>query len=300
MFKHILVPLDGSQLAEAALPAASSLASLLQASVTLIHVIEENAPGQVHGERHLTDKEEAYNYLDEIAHKAFPPDIKVDQHVHPSGVKDVARSIVEHAGEFEPDLIVMCTHGRSGLRNLLVGSIAQQVIGQGQTPVLLIHPIEDQPVDFTCKQILVPMDAEPAHEQGLKIAVELAKACSATLVLLTVVPTLGTLTGENAATGRLMPGTMSALLDINQEAAENYLLSRINELQGNGISTSTEVWRGDPAGTIAEVAKKVKAGMVVLGTHGKAGSEAFWSGSVAPKLPGLTRVPLLFIPVKPR
>jgi nucleotide-binding universal stress UspA family protein len=300
MFKHILVPLDGSKLAEAALPAASSLASLLHASVTLIHVIEENAPGQVHGERHLTAKEEAYDYLDEIAHKAFPPDIMVDQHVHPSGVKDVARSIVEHAGEFEPDLIVMCTHGRSGLRNLLVGSIAQQVIGQGQTPVLLIHPVEDQPVDFTCKQILVPMDAKPAHEQGLNIAVQLAKACSATLVLLTVVPTLGTLTGENAATGRLMPGTMSALLDINQESAESYLLSRINELQGNGISTTTEVWRGDPAGTIAEVAKKIKAGMVVLGTHGKAGSEAFWSGSVAPKLPGLTRVPLLFIPVKPR
>ena len=217
MIKHILVPLDGSRLAEAALPAASGLARLLHASVTLIHVIEENAPGQVHGERHLTDKDEAYRYLDQIAHKAFPPDVNVDQHVHPSGVKDVARSIVDHSGEFDPDLIVMCTHGRGGLRNLLVGSIAQQVIGHGQIPVLLIHPQEDQPVDFSCQQILVPMDAKPAHEQGLSIAADLAKACSTSLVLLTVVPTLGTLTGENAAAGRLMPGAMSALLDINQE-----------------------------------------------------------------------------------
>jgi nucleotide-binding universal stress UspA family protein len=299
MFKHILVPLDGSQLAEAALPAAATLAGLLDASVTLIHVIEEHAPEQVHGERHLTVKEDAIRYLDEIAHKAFPPGIKVDYHVHPSGVKDVARSIVDHAGEFEPDLIIMCTHGRGGLRNILVGSIAQQVIGQGQTPVLLIHPEEDQPIDFSCQQILVPMDAKPAHEQGLHVAVQLAKACSAKLVLMTVVPTLGTLTGENAATGRLMPSAMSALLDINQESAESYLQNRVIEFQGDAISTSTEVWRGDPASTIAEVAKKVKAGLIVLGTHGKAGSEAFWSGSVAPKLPGLTRVPMLFVPVKP-
>ncbi|MDD5368428.1 MAG: universal stress protein [Anaerolineaceae bacterium] len=299
MFKHILVPLDGSRLAEAALPPAASLAGLLHANVTLIHVIEEHAPEQVHGERHLTGEDEACNYLSEIAGKAFPSGVKVDQHVHPSGVKDVARSIVDHSSEFEPDLIVMCTHGRGGLRNLLVGSIAQQVIGGGNTPVLLIHPEEDNPVNFSCQHILVPLDTKPAHEQGLRVAFGLAQACSATLILLTVVPTLGTLSGENAATGRLMPVAMSALLDINQESAESYLLHKVSDLQGSGISISTEVWRGDAASTIAEVSRKITAGLIVLGTHGKAGSKAFWSGSVAPKLPGLTRVPLLFVPLKP-
>jgi nucleotide-binding universal stress UspA family protein len=59
MFKHILVPLDGSQLAEAALPIAESLAGVLGAKVTLIHIIEKGAPGQVHGQPHLRDSAEA-------------------------------------------------------------------------------------------------------------------------------------------------------------------------------------------------------------------------------------------------
>ena len=59
MFKHLLVPLDGSPLAEAALPAAAYLAQKLGASVTLLHVIEQDAPQEIHGERHLTDPDEA-------------------------------------------------------------------------------------------------------------------------------------------------------------------------------------------------------------------------------------------------
>ena len=67
MFKNILVPLDGSHLAEAALPAAASLAEKLNAPVTLLHIIEQNAPEAIHNERHLTKPEEAENYLQDLA-----------------------------------------------------------------------------------------------------------------------------------------------------------------------------------------------------------------------------------------
>lgn len=73
MFKSILLPLDGSQLAEAGLPAAASLVEKLNASVTLLHVIEQNAPQVVHHERHLTRPGEAETYLQELTRQSFQP-----------------------------------------------------------------------------------------------------------------------------------------------------------------------------------------------------------------------------------
>jgi nucleotide-binding universal stress UspA family protein len=110
VFKHLLVPLDGSRLAEAALPAAY-LAQKLDATVTLLHIIEHDAPEEIHHEHHLTDPDSAYAYLAEIAERAFPPGLRVERHIHDTAVDDVARSLVEHTGELvTPDLIVMCQH----------------------------------------------------------------------------------------------------------------------------------------------------------------------------------------------
>ena len=132
MFKHLLVPLDGSKLAEAALPAAVLLSKALGATVTLLHIIEKDAPQEIHGDRHLTNNDDACRYLDDVAQKFFPPETQVDSHVHTEEVKDVARSIVDHSGEFAPDLIVLCAHGEGGWREVMVGSIAQQVIARGK------------------------------------------------------------------------------------------------------------------------------------------------------------------------
>jgi nucleotide-binding universal stress UspA family protein len=296
MFKHLLVPLDGSRLAEAALPAAAYLARTLGASVTLIHVIERNAPQTVHGERHLTDAAAAQKYIDEVAARAFPPEVRVEGHVHTSEVSEVARSIVEHAGEFAPDLIVMCTHGGGGLKKFLVGSIAQQVVAQGHTSVLLITPTEeDEAPELNIRRLLIPLDGDPAHEMGIAVATDLAKACAADLYLLTVVPTLDTLSGERAAAGRLLPGTTSALLQIREEEAEASLRQHMARLQAGGLAVAAEVTRGDPAKCIVRTAGEASADVIVLGTHGKAGMDAFWQGSVAPKVAGQSRVPVLLV-----
>ena len=63
MFKHILVPLDGSMLAQAALPAAAYLSGKFNASVTLVHIIEKNAPREIHGQPHLRDAAEALSLI---------------------------------------------------------------------------------------------------------------------------------------------------------------------------------------------------------------------------------------------
>jgi nucleotide-binding universal stress UspA family protein len=299
MFKHLLVPLDGSSLAEAALPAAAYLAQTLGATVTLVHVIERNAPQEIHGESHLSGPDEACAYLDEVARRAFPVGLHVERHVHTSEVSDVARSIVEHVGEWElrPDLVVMCTHGRHVPRDWLFGNIAQQVIALGTTPVLLVQPPEAGLSSFACRRLLVPLDGTTAHERGLAVAVDLAQACAAALHLLLVVPTLGTLSGERAATGRLLPGTMTALLDLAQQGAEEHLHRQVAQLQAAGLVVTAEVSRGDPATMIANTAQRVEADLIVLGTHGKTGLDAFWSGSVAPKISSRSHTPLLLVRV---
>ncbi len=297
MFKHILVPLDGSKLAESSLTAASYLAQKTQASVTLIHVIEKNAPEAVHGDHHLTDAQEAEHYLKLIAENNFPADINVEYHVHSSEVSNVPRSIVDHEDEFDPDLIVMCTHGKGGLHEFLVGSIAQQVITMGKTPVLLIRPQKNgETTPFKCDHLLTPLDGLPDHELILPFARTLAKVCHADIHLLAVVPTLATLKGQRAAAGKLLPGTMTAMLQFSEENTQNYLSASSEMIKLDGISATTEVVRGDPAEKIIETANKDNSDIILLVTHGRIGQNAFWAGSVAPQVSGRSQIPVLLVP----
>lgn len=299
MFKRILVPLDGSKLAEAAIPAAASLAKTLNAPVTLLHIIEKDAPQEIHKDHHITQADEASAYLQKVAKRDFPVDTKVDSHVHTAAVKDVAASIVEHAiTEFQPDLIVMCTHGNSGVRELLFGSIAQQVVAQGITPLLLIKPGIDTSSTFKLDRILVPLDSGPVHDDSLPVTQELANAYRSEIYLLTVIPTFSTVAGETAAASSLLPATTSALLDIDVENAEADLRAHLDELKQAGFQVTAEIARGDPATEIVNLSEKLNADLVVLTTHRKAGAAAFWARSVAPNVTRKTHIPILLIPLR--
>lgn len=299
MFKHLLVPLDGSVLAETALPAAACLARLLPARVTLLHLVERHPPGEIHDhDRHLTNAAEADAYLDEVKLRAFSPEVTVECHVHTSAIDDVARSIVEHIGELAPDLIVMCTHGQGGLRRRLTGSKAQQVITLSKMPILLIPPAPEARAEFHCARIVVPLDGNVEHEQGLHAAIDLAHLCQAALQLVYVIPTVDRLKGDDLATGRLLPHTMAAILDMQQEEAVEYLGCHIVNLREAGLTVSAEVVRGDVVSAIVAAAKRQQADLIVLGTHGKGGMDAIWAGSLTPVISERSPVPLLLVPIR--
>lgn len=299
MFKNLLVPLDGSSLAETCLPAAAFLAQKFGASVTLLHVIEHNAPEEIHGQRHLADPNEADAYLNAMIQQAFPAETHVHRHVHGNETGDVAGAITAHAEEFSSDMIVMCTHGSGGLKGFLFGRIAQRVIAGGKTPVLLIDPAKGwKAPEKGCGCLLIPIDGKADHEQGLPVAAELARRCEASLHLLRVVPTLTTLKAEHAVTGRLMPCSTSAMLDLAKETAMGYLREKVDEFKEAGIDVTMKVLRGQPAKTITKASKKAKADLIVLGTHGKTGTDAFWSGSATPRVCADCDVPILLVPVK--
>ena len=298
MFTRLLIPLDGSKLAEAVLPAAAYLAKTLEIPVTLLHIIERNAPEEIHGETHLTNEAEARTYLDSIASQKYWPDVFIESHVHTAEVTDVAELIVAHANELQTDLIVLCTHGSGGLRSLVIGTIAQQVINLGRTPVLVIQADQSGvSAIFDCRKMLIALDGKPDHEKGLRVAAELAENCEAGLHLVTVVPTRRELLMEQAATARFLPGSTSALLDLSVSSAENYLLGLVHEYAQQGFHITAEVLRGEPAAMLIRAAEQNRTNLIVLGTHGKSHMDAFWSGSLTPQIAKGTHIPLLLVPI---
>ncbi len=294
---NILVPLDGSKLSETVLPMAALLAQQNHARLILFHVIEQNPPDMIHGERHLTGEAEASAYLDQVS-QSLSNEVMVDRHVHTIAEKHVAESIVEHSRELGVDLIAMCAHGQSGLQKRIFGNIAQEVLNMGDVPVLLISPEKELKVEScACQCILVPLDRDPDHEAGLKMAVELTQTCHARLHLVLVIHELSSLPGEQAASAVLLPNATSALLELDCEEGEMYLAKLMGKLLDMNIPVTGEVQRGDPARQIVRAAKEFHADMIVLGTHSKTAMDAFWSGSVTPKLATQTHLPLLLVPV---
>ena len=294
MFKNILVPLDGSNLSEASLAPAAYLAKTLELQITLLHIIEQDAPTEIHKEHHLTKPDEADAYLKEVAERAFPTKIKVKTHVHAVAVSDVARSIVDHAPELKPDLIVICTHGRSGLHDLLYGNIAQQVVAMGTIPILVI---KSKIPSFELKKILLPLDPDSMHDNSLGMAESLAKIFKAELHLLSIIPTLSTLGDEQAAAGNIMPVTTQAYLDLKVENAKKDLQTHMDELHQGRLKAIAEVARGDPASVIVKATETSAADLIILSTHRRKGMGAFWARSVAPKVAQKTKTPLLLIPL---
>jgi nucleotide-binding universal stress UspA family protein len=257
--KNILVPLDGSKLSETVLPLAGLLARQNQAKLILLHVIEQHPPDTVHGDRHLTDQQEASTYLDQVS-QSLPDNIVIDRHVHTSAEKNVALSIVEHSQELGVDLIVMCAHGQSGLQKRIFGNIAQEVLNMGDVPVLLVSPEKELRVEScSCQCILVPLDGDPDHEAGLEMAAELSETCHARLHLVMVIHELSTLPGEQAASAVLLPTATSALLEMGCEEGELYLAGLIGNLLDRHIFVTGEVQRGDPAKEIIRSAKEFQA-----------------------------------------
>ena len=294
--RTFLVPLDGSHLAEAVLPAVERMAGRFQAAVTLLHVLEQHAPTTIHGERHLTDRAEAETYLGVVADRLRAAGIVVATHVHGAREGDVARSIVDHTQEISADLVILCTHGGSGLRGVLFGSIAQQVLRLGAGPILLIQPgAEERTSVFELDRILVPLDGTPAHEPALTIAGVMARAFAAELHLVLVIPTLATLSDERAPAGLLLPTTMRAILDLAEQGAVDYLQPIVTQWHAAGVVVTAEVARGDPVLTVLDLAARDDADLIVMASHGRAGLDAILAGSVAPRIAGRVGRPLLLV-----
>lgn len=144
MYKKILVPLDGSELAEQVLPQVSQLAGCTGAEIVLLRVPSEPVYDYLVPnpdlaiEMHADIETGAQVYLDEIASELRAMDLKVSTLVvWGAPVQD---TILQVASELHADMIAMSTHGRSGLARLMIGSVADDVVRHAPVPVLLVQP----------------------------------------------------------------------------------------------------------------------------------------------------------------
>lgn len=148
-YKHILVPLDGSPLAELALPDAFGVAELSQAEVTLLqvvppieHVIAGEAEHPIFVDQQWEAKKLlAQDYLHQVCERVGCPDITVHTVVE---MGPAAESIIDYANYQPIDLVVMATHGRSGLQRWVYGSVADKVLRGAKQPVLLVRAYPQQ------------------------------------------------------------------------------------------------------------------------------------------------------------
>lgn len=144
MYKKILVPLDGSALAESVLSQVVPLAQCAKSEIVLLRVVTVPASAyMVVNEPHLTmdlredAEDQAREYLNNVAAKLRMQGIPVSTEL---GVGVVADTIQECATDIHADLIAMSTHGRGGLARLMIGSVADHLVRHSHLPILLIHP----------------------------------------------------------------------------------------------------------------------------------------------------------------
>ncbi len=294
--RHVLVPLDGSHLAEAALPAAAATAHAFAARVTLFHVIEDWAPQQVHGQPHLTTADQAQAYLTDVAGRPIWQGLALECHVHRTETGDVADSIMAHADELQADLVVLSAHGHGGLKGVVFGTIPQRALTRGRTPLLLVNPTpEGDAPAFHCRRILVPLDGSASHEPVLAPAARLAGSMGAELHLVVVVPTAHTLSGYTAAAGARMPMATRAILDLAEQDAESYIRSVRDRMGGEGLKAHWSVGRGEPLTVLIQTARACDADLVAMATHARGAMAGFWSGSLTPKLMQRLDRPMLLV-----
>lgn len=190
MFKTVLVPLDGSLVAECALPHAAAIGGALGAEVVLLRVMEGVSGAPARPADPLTwqmRKMEGAAYLDKVRSRMEASGLQVRTEILEG---NAATRIVEYAQAIACDLLVMSTHGRGGLAPWSAGSVTQKVLERVKTSVLLVRAFEaagDEGLAHRYQRIVLPLDGSKRAESVLPVALRLAERWNATVLLIHVV-----------------------------------------------------------------------------------------------------------------
>jgi nucleotide-binding universal stress UspA family protein len=284
MRKRYLVPLDGSELAEDALPWAQLLAEKLDGQVELLRcceplasvymVPEFAAPSHTYFDQTaMNDQIDAY--LDSLA-KRLPDGLTKKTRCD----GDAAMSILTRAEADEIAAIVLASHGRGGIGRWLLGSVTTKVVRGGQKPVLVISPSTEDVLTPQVRRILLPLDGSPTSEAAVPKAVELAAAFQAELVFYRCVnhTPLG-----NPALG--------AAVKLELAKAQDYL----DELCAGYPELKTTV-KVEIAGTSKGILSQAEdCDLVVLSSHGRSGVRRWLLGSVTEKVIQSATKPIMVV-----
>jgi nucleotide-binding universal stress UspA family protein len=309
MFTRIVLPLDGSQVADHALGYATALADRFHASLTLVTVIALPHPRAFGGEipsesstavrsAHATalarGEQEATDHLESIAAPLRARGIACEVALHHG---NPAAEIIACAGDTPGTLIVMSTHGRTGVERWRLGSVAQHVLRHAAVPTVIVRARGDDPPAArpTVAEITVTLDGSLLAEGALPAATALADAFGVPLVLLTVLPDIVYLASHDDTeyTASTFQEERAAAEEVGQ-----YLARVVARTTTATRSVTSVAWRGaanrreeDISGYLAER----PGGIVVMASHGRGGVLRWVLGSTTEGMIGQSPQPVLII-----
>lgn len=300
MVDHILVPLDGCRLAECVLPHAVTLARALDARVTVLQAVQGGGSGaesaRITPLRWRLFRSEAKTYLRNVASRLESAGLDVDWALVEGAA---AGCIVDFADAEDIDLILLSSHGRSGLTGWNVGSVVQKVTLQCYTTTMIVRAYRPPSGDLTnlrYRRVLIPVDGSRRAECVLRLATRLSEFCQCRLLLAHVVkepemPRRVPLTEEEQT-------LRDQVLEVNRRAGRDYL-DRVASLLPVDVETRLVV-NHHPLDVLHELARQEAVDLVVLGAHGYSGCVQRPYGHIALNFIAYGTTPLIVVQDLPR
>lgn len=295
--QRVLVPLDGSPMAERALGQAVAMARPFDAEIILLRVLEaSSANGNcIDTFRWRLARAEAQSYLESRAQRLRARGVRASTQIAEGRAAD---EIVKAVREQEIDLVVFCTHGGGRANRFDLGSTAAKVAALAAVSVLLVRGRgpEDEPAEAPeearYRRILVPLDGSHRAEWALHLAAGIARSHGAELLMVRVLPAGGR--ERQAAPTPEEQARAERLAARERRAAEEYLHRMRDRLAVPGLvvrellTTSRHVAQG-----LHEVARQEEADLIVMSAHGASGAAPWPHGSVTMRLIQHGELPLL-------
>jgi nucleotide-binding universal stress UspA family protein len=295
MYERLLVPLDGSELAEVAIPYAEELAGKFGSKVILLNVRRpsEDPSNPEHGA--YLNKMIAMIEDDTKKSPALSSGEKAKVESAIIGLSGLlthpAEEILDYAEKENISLIVMATHGRTGIKRWALGSVAEKVVRASTKPILLVRANINGRNKISLRNILVPLDGSKQSESLLPNIKNLASELKSKVILLHVI--LQPYHIYAGAEGVVEVRYTREELKMKRVDAKNYL-ERLGRLFiGKGIIFSTQVRVGEAAEEIIKFAEKPNINLVAMSTHGRSGFSRWEHGSIADKVLHAGNTPLL-------
>ena len=296
MIRTILAPLDGSERAERAVPEACRLAREEAAVIVLVRVVRAAPSGDLLA--YDAAVAVADDYLDRLAAQLRAQGLTVRTDVF---VSDPAEAIALAALVHGADVIVMSTHGRSGLGRVVLGSVAEAVLQEASVPVLLVRADREPDVrpassSGPYRKVLIPLDGTAPAEDALRFVAGHPVTRDAEVLLVH---------SEQPTSLPVAPGVWGYTSPQGLDQAEEETQRRCDEIRAylkemarlylGGHITHSYVTVGEPGEAILHLAQDHGADMIVMATHARHGLDYVIHGSVARHVLHHARVPMLFL-----
>ncbi|NHN57594.1 MULTISPECIES: universal stress protein [Halorussus] len=285
MFENILVPVDGSEGADAAIGHAGDIADRFDAAVRVLFVANTKRDSVTTIGTEVVDalERKGEQIVDPVAADLRERGVDCETEVVQG---DPASTIADYAESQGMDLVVMPTHGRDGLSRLLLGSVTEKTVRLSDVPVLTIRSHDDARTSFPYEDVLVPTDGSNAAEAAVDEAVDLAAALDATVHAVSVVD--DTSLGFDVRSASASEG----FEDVAEEAVAD-VAARAEDAGVDAVAE--EILRGRVHRQLLRYVDDNDVDLVAMGTTGRGGTDRVLLGSVTERLVRSSPVPVLTV-----